>query len=191
MQPFEDWGLGNALRVGNDADVQARLSAVLLEPDAREIIERANNIARVHSPFDHEYHGRDDLGLMTIDFGPDGRSVNIVNRDNNAVNTFGKLLNDIQIDEAKDVGNALRVDNELDLQSQLERVVRDPDAWSIIKEANFWSTQHAWWDTHGPTGDGEAFLNLNPDNTLSLYNRNNGSVRTVARDIGTDKAKVL
>ena len=191
MQPLEDWGLGNALRVGNDADVQARLAAALLQPDAREIIERANHIAREHSVFDHEYHGRDDLGVMTIDFGPDGRSANIVNRDTNAVNAFGKILNGFQIDEAKNVGNALRVDNEPDVLAQLGQVVRDPDAWSIIKSANFWSTQHAWWDQHGPTGDGEAFLNVNPNNTVDLFNRNNGSIRPVARDIGTDKGRIL
>ncbi len=174
MLDFGQWvkanDLGNALRVGNDEDVHARLAAVLCDPNANEIIRDANFIATQHAPWD--VHGPGGTGVETLRVNPDN-SVDLINKENCSVNKVGKVLNLPQLDLATNLGNALRVGNDPDVQAQMARVLADPDAREIIKDANFIATQHAFWDVHGPGGTGVETLRVNPDGSIDLINKVN------------------
>jgi hypothetical protein len=182
MLDLGQWGeandIGNALRVGNDPDVQARLSSVLCDPNASEIIRDANFIATQHAPWD--VHGPDGMGVATLRVNPDN-TLDLVNNETNSAFNVGKLLNPEQLNEATAVGNALRVGNDPDVQAQLAAVLRDPDARNIINVANYIATTHAWFDVHGPNGTGVDTLQVNPNNSVDLVNKENGAVRNVGQ----------
>ncbi len=182
MLDLGQWGeanaLGNALRVGNDPDVQAHLSGVLCDPNASEIIRDANFIATQHVPWD--VHGPDGMGVETIGVNPDN-TISLINKETGSAASVGKMLEIPQLDEATSLGNALRVGNDPDVQAQVARVLADPDAREIIKDAKFIATQHAPWDVHGPDGLGVETLQINPDSSLALINKETGSNTNIAK----------
>lgn len=182
MLDFGQWqkanDLGNAMRVGNDPDVQFRLSQALLDPNASEIIRDANFIATQHMPWD--VHGPNGMGVNTIRMNQDN-TLELVNNWNGSSTNAGKILNLPQLELATNLGNALRVGNDPDVQFQLMHVVSDPDAREMIKDANFWATQHADWDVHGPNGMGEESLRINPDNTIAVVHNATGYATNIAK----------
>jgi hypothetical protein len=82
--------------------------------------------------------------------------------------------------EARQLGDALRVGNDPDVRAKLSQVLFDPAAREIIRHADFVATQHAPWDVHGPYGMGVETLQIYPDNSVGLLNRETGSNTIIA-----------
>lgn len=82
--------------------------------------------------------------------------------------------------EANQLGDALRVGNEPDVADKLRQALYEPDARSIILEADQIATEHAPWDVHGPNGMGEERLRINNNGTIDLINNWNGNARNIA-----------
>jgi hypothetical protein len=89
-------------------------------------------------------------------------------------------LNIRQNVEARHLGDALRVGNDPDVRAQLSQVLFDPAAREIIRHADYIATRHAPWDVHGPYGMGVETLQINPDNSVDLINKDTNTSTKIA-----------